>query len=467
MKYGAILAGIIAFSVMIYWLTFDPVKDLQVSLPGLDSIPSDKKGEVQVVQIGEFFERFSEEESDLTGSWSGFRGEFRNNILNDRTRLINSFSNSSPKIDWEVELGEGHAAPVIQNGKVYILDYLEEEKKDALRCFSLLNGKELWRRSYGIHIKRNHGMSRTVPAIHQDFLVTMGPMGHVMCVDPESGDLKWSIDLVDRYDTEIPFWYTGQCPLLDENTVVLAPGGKALMISIDCLTGDILWETPNPDSIQMSHSSIMPMQIGAEKMYVYAGIGGVVAVSAMEERKGELLWMNREFAPSVIAPSPVQLADELIFLTAGYGAGSAVLKVDKNNYETEIQQSYKPKEGLASEQQTPIIIKNHIYAVLPKDAGSHRNQLACYHKNDLNTPLWTSGKSTKFGLGPYIYTDSKFFMVSDDGTLSIAEANEKSFRLLDSYRAIEGHDAWGPIAIADGRLLMRDSKKMICIDVRG
>jgi outer membrane protein assembly factor BamB len=36
---------------------------------------------------------------------------------------------------------------------------------------------------------------------------------------------------------------------------------------------------------------------------------------------------------------------------------------------------------------------------------------------------------------------------------------------LDSYRIIEGHDAWGPLALADGYMVLRDSKTMVCIDL--
>ena len=45
-----------------------------------------------------------------------------------------------------------------------------------------------------------------------------------------------------------------QCPLIDRQTAVIAPGGRALMIGVDCATGEILWETPNPDGWKMSHS---------------------------------------------------------------------------------------------------------------------------------------------------------------------------------------------------------------------
>ena len=52
------------------------------------------------------------------------------------------------------------------------------------------------------------------------------------------------------------------------------------MIGVDCATGKVLWKTPNPDSLRMSHTSVIPMTIHGKKMYVYAALGGVCGVSA-------------------------------------------------------------------------------------------------------------------------------------------------------------------------------------------
>lgn len=80
--------------------------------------------------------------------------------------------------------------------------------------------------------------------------------------------------------------------------------------------------------------------------------------------------------------------------------------------------------------------------------------------------LWTSSKDQRFGLGPYIIADDKFFILNDNGTLTIAEASISEFKIMDQKRIIKGQDAWGPIAIADGYLLMRDSKKMVCLNIK-
>lgn len=464
-----LISIIIGIALISYWLLYNPVSNFQTNIPGMDNRPDSISASSEKVVIGETFSLLSENKSVKSSrSWTRFRGSDFDNISKDLVKLINKFPENGPTILWEVNLGEGHAAPVIQNGKVYLLDYLEKEKADALRCFSIETGEELWQRRYNVHVKRNHGMSRTVPAITEKYIVTIGPKGHVMCNNPETGDYLWGIDLVNEYHTEIPFWYTGQCPIIDNDVAIIAPGGSSLIIGIDCATGKTLWTTPNNDNWGMSHSSIMPMILDGKKMYVYAAIGGICGISAEADDIGKQLWKIVDFAPNVVAPSPLVLENGKIFMTAGYGAGSILFHVKKENnkYTTTVLQEFKPKKGIASEQQTPLLFNDHILTIQPKDAGSNRNQLVCCSTDDCTKILWTSGKSDRFGLGPYMIADGKFFILKDDGTLTIAKASTKEFVLLDKRKIMDGHDAWGPLAISDGKLLMRDSKKMLCLDIR-
>ncbi len=457
------LAGVIGF-----WLFHNPVQSFTLSVPGMD-----KRGETdlvnsEVVTVGEHFRLISTMVEESGTRWPGFRGPERDNISREQIPLIDRFDEQGAKILWKVDLGEGHAAPAVYDGRVYLLDYDEKEKADMLRCFSLATGQELWRRWYRVHLKRNHGLSRTVPAVNGQVVVTIGPRCHVMCVDRITGDLKWSLDLVKEYGTEVPFWYTGQCPLIDGEAVILAPGGKSLMIALDISTGKLLWECPNPKGWKMSHSSIMTMTLNGKKSYIYAAVGGICGVSSGPGDAGRLLWTSSDFAPSVVAPSPVVLPGGRIFMTAGYGAGSVIIQVDEKagTWTARIIDQYKPQEGLASEQQTPVLADGHLFAILPKDAGGARNQFVCCSAADGRKLTMTSGKETRFGLGPYLLADGKFFILNDDGELTIARASRNAFRLLSRTRVVEGQDAWGPMVVTGGYLLMRDTRQLFCIDIR-
>jgi outer membrane protein assembly factor BamB len=299
-----------------------------------------------------------------------------------------------------------------------VLDYDERKKYDVLHCYSLVDGTELWRRYYTVNIKRNHGMSRTIPAVNDKYVVTMGPRCHVMCCDAVTGDLLWGIDLAREYKTTVPLWYTGQCPVIDNNTAVIAPGGTALMMGVDCATGEVVWHTPNPDSLKMSHSSVVTMTIAGKKMYVYNALGGLTGISAEESDKGRLLWKTKDFNPSVIAPSPLYAGQNRIFITAGYGAGGALIQIRRNGDSFSVQtlQVYKPSEGMASEQQTPIFKDGYVFNIQTKDAGTSRNQFVCCLSGNFRDILWTSNTTERFGLGPYIIADNKFFILNDEGT---------------------------------------------------
>ncbi len=462
-----LLCGWVAVVVLLRWFAHDPARDLVSSLPGLDGGPPESErvaANVLDVQLAGMLESFDGVASDLPGSWPRFRGADFDNISKANVKLADRWPATGPKILWSVDLGEGHAAPAVLNGCVYLLDYDEEKRADALRCFSLADGKEIWRRSYGLPAKRNHGLSRTIPAVTEDCIVTIGPRCHVSCVETQTGTFRWGIDLQKEHGTTEPLWFTGQCPLIDDGLAIIAPAGpEILMMAVDCKTGKTVWTAPNPNGWKMSHSSIMPMTLHGEKTYVYAAIGGMTGVST----EGEILW-EVPWNASVIAPSPVPVSGNRIFITGGYGAGSLRIQIDKtaNGFAARLLAKSTPKEWLASEQQTPILHDGLLYGIMPKDAGALKRQFVCYDPNS-GELVWSSGKTHRFGLGPFYLADGRFFVLADDGTLTMLSASRTGYEQLAQHKVFDGHDSWGPIALAGTRMLLRDSTRMLCIDVGG
>ena len=459
------------FALLIGWHFYDPSSGFTEAVPGADNRPAGNARKADDVLIGEFFMKDStallSAVAPDAGEWPCFRGVNHDNIASNARPM--SLPKDGFKDMWSLETGEGHAAPVISEGRAYVLDYDERMSADALRCLDLQTGKQLWKRWYRVPMKRNHGFSRTIPAICGGLVVTIGPEGHVMCCDKLSGEMKWSIDMKKRFETEIPFWYTGQCPLIDNDILVLAPAGKdTLMLGVDVKTGKTLWGTPNTVEFKMSHSSVMPMTLGGTRTYVYIGVGGVCGVSAETENAGKLLWSANKWQPSVVAPSPMQISQNQVFLVAGYGAGGALLQVDKSGsgWNATVKDSYKASEGMSSEQQTPINYKGKLITILPKDGGGMRERLVIYSPDNLHKPIWTSAADERFGLGPYLVVDDKLFAFKEDGELYAYQLGTGSMTLLHKQRVMEeGIDAWGPLAYADGMLLVRDSKTIKCLRV--
>ncbi len=63
--------------------------------------------------------------------------------------------------------------------------------------------------------------------------------------------------------------------------------------------------------------------------------------------------------------------------------------------------------------------------------------------------------------------DGKFYVVGDTGLLAVFKADTRACIKLGEWNLLEdGHEAWGPIAIVDGRLLLRDYTHLTCLDLR-
>lgn len=470
------IVSVIFAAILIWWFAGNHFPaEMAVRVPGMDNRPKVEPRSDSVV-VGEFFDTLGVMDQVVPGSWPRFRGPDFSNIAKDTFELAESWDTAGPPVKWKTPLGEGYAGPAVLNGRVYILDYNERRKADVLRCFSLSSGTELWRRWYYVDLKRNHGYSRTVPAVTEKYLVTVGPRSHVMCLDPISGDLLWTIDMEKEFGVPgsekgkvTPDFYSGQCPLIDNDVAVLAPGALAIMIGVRCSDGEILWRTPNPDSLRMSHGSIIPMVIHGRRMYVYNAVGGVVGVAADGPETGKLLWSTREWNPATTAASPLYLGNDEIAVFGSYGAGGAKLRIDYDGsrFSAASVEVHKATEGIASDQQTPVMTGDYIWTVMPENAGPLKKQLVCYNRSDLRNPVWSSGKDRRFGrgLGPFIVKDGKMLLLDDDANLYYFRLNGSQAELISQHSIIKGIEAWGPMALAGNYLIMRDARNLLCLFV--
>ncbi|GHT22618.1 dehydrogenase [Planctomycetales bacterium] len=400
--------------------------------------------------------------SGITGTWVHFRGDDFDAVSKEKIPLKKTPPEKSATL-WELPLGEGFAGFAVRNGCVYILDYDMEKFSDVLRCLSFDDGQELWRFSYPIRIKKNHGMSRTIPAVTEKYCVSLGPKCHLLCVDALTGQEKWFIDLKHIYGTTEPEWYAGQCPFIVQHngkeTAIIAPAGhETLFVALDCETGKEVWKTPNPFGWAMTHASVMPMKLENRDTFVYFGKGGVVGVDAAD---GKILWHTADWQIEIATcPSPLVLPENRIFCSGGYLSGSLMLQIESQNGQYSAKTLYRLKDAVfGSEQQTPIFYDNHIFGIRQRD-----KQFVCL---DLNgNVVWTSGSKAKFGSGPYIVADEMFLILDDDGKLTACEATSKEYRQLFEVQILDDHACWAPMTIVNGRLLLRDQIMMKCLDLR-
>ena len=455
----AIAAGC-ALAALALWLRVGGQDKVAMRVPGTDAPPGvDAAALANPAQTGKVTPG-SGQAANLPGEWTQFRGPNRDGVAPGAPALARSWPADGPKKLWSVPLGEGYAGAAVQAGRVVLMDYERENKLSVLRCLSLADGAEIWRYAYPLSIKRNHGMTRTVPALANGRVVAMDSKCNVVCCDATNGQLHWALSLTREFGAKVPEWYAGQCPLIISNQVILAPAGPdALLLSVDLAAGRPRWQTPNPRDWKMTHSSIMPARLSNRPMFLYCGSGGVAGIDPTD---GALLWDSTEWKISIACvPSPVPLPNDRLFLSGGYNAGSMMLELVQTNGKPAARSVFRlPAEKFGATQQTPILWQDHLYGVRPD------GQFVCL---DLKgKTLWASGSAQNFGLGSFLLAGGLVFAVNDTARLSLIEATPGRFNLLgQATLASDGREAWGPMALAGSRLLVRDFSRLFCLEVGG
>lgn len=92
--------------------------------------------------------------------------------------------------------------------------------------------------------------------------------------------------------------------------------------------------------------------------------------------------------------------------------------------------------------------------------------------------MWKTKRKPDFNKGSMILADGLILATDGEKTLYLIEPNPKEFKPLGSAELLTEPDTgndpraarfgvqnWAPIALADGKLLIRDQGRMMCIKV--
>jgi outer membrane protein assembly factor BamB len=207
----------------------------------------------------------------------------------------------------------------------------------------------------------------------------------------------------------------------------------------------------------MTHSSVLPIDFAGKRQYVWCASDAAVGVDA---DTGKILWELPEWRIRIATvPSPVDVGGGRIFFCGGYNAGSLMAQLVKEGDRITAKEVFRTKPKVfGSDQQTPIFYGGVIYGVIPG------GRLACLSTEGKR--LWVD-KEHDFGLGPCLMINGKLLVLDDrPPILYLFDVDSTGPKELASHQVLDGHDAWAPIAFVNGKVLLRDSKTMVCLDLR-
>ncbi len=411
--------------------------------------------------------------------WPQYLGPNRDSISPEQG-ILRSWPESGPEVLWAVNVGIGYGGPVIKDGKVYLLDR-DDKVGDNMRCLGLSNGKELWSLEYKAPGSVSFPGSRSVPIVDDKHVYSCGPYGDLYCIDINTHKSVWNKNIwTDFGGQRIPTWAITQSPLIYGDLLIIASQAPdAGVIAYDKLTGDVKWKTPSLGNAGYVSPSIVQIDGNDHVVMITASgrrggdMGKVVGINPLS---GDIIWQFNNWHCHIPVSSAVDAGDNKVLIVGGYELGALMIKVEKTadgKYGT--TELFRTEE-FGDQTKTPLLYKCHFYAEY--GTNSRHDGMVCMNMD--GKIMWKTNRSPEFTKGSIILADGLILATDGVKTLYLIEPDPSGFKPLASAALLaEGgvndenrmtrfggsNQNWAPIALSDGKLLIRDQKRMLCVKV--
>jgi outer membrane protein assembly factor BamB len=436
--------------------------------------------------------------------WPQFLGPERNST-SPQKGILKTWPESGPEILWSVNVGIGYGGPVVKEGKVYILDR-DDEVGDKMRCFELNTGKELWKFEYDAAGDVMFPGSRSVPAVDDKYVYSCGPYGDLYCIDVHTHKPVWKKNVWTDFGGDpgndpkaedggrggfggrgnFPIWAISQCPLVYNDLLIIASQApEAGVVAYNKNTGDIVWKTPNlgnetyvsPSVVKIDGNDHIAIVISSTnpigRSELPQTLGKVVGI---EPETGKILWTYDKWNCHISVPSAVDAGDNKVLVVGGYELGATMLKVGKQANGTYETKELFTTEEFGDQTKAPLLINGYFYAQF--GTNNRRDGLVCMNMD--GEIMWKTKRDPDFNKGSMIYADGVILATDGRKSLYLIEPDPSEYKPLASSEVLgeggtkaEGIAArvggstqnWAPIALADGKLLIRDQSGLMCVKV--
>ncbi|MGW8317197.1 MAG: PQQ-binding-like beta-propeller repeat protein [Bacteroidales bacterium] len=403
--------------------------------------------------------------------WPQFLGPERNSN-SPQKNLLRTWPEGGPEVLWAADVGKGYGGPVIKDGKVYLLDR-DDATGDIMRCFDFNDGKELWSFSYDAPGTVSYPGSRSVPTVDGNRVYSCGPYGDLYCFDVNTHQPIWYKNIMTDFGgTKIPVWAISQCPLVYGDLLIVSYSKDpyAGLVAYNKLTGDIVWKTDaignetyaSPSVAKIAGEDQIVMTFSSTNTFMHRDIEvSPGLIIGLKPQTGEILWEYNKWQNMIQIAPVLDVGEGRLIVVGGYEHGTVMIQVEKTN-----EDEYGVKEifyhnEFGDHTKPPVLFNGYFYAQF--STNNRRDGLCCMSMD--GEVLWKTMRSPSFDKGSMILADGLILATDGAKMLYLIEPDPSGFKPLASAEILGPGQNWAPIALVDGKLLIRDQEQMKCVKV--
>lgn len=403
--------------------------------------------------------------------WPRFLGP-NGNSTSPQKGLLRSWPAEGPQVLWTTNVGPGYGGPVIKEGKVYLLDR-DDKTGDIMRCFDFNTGKELWKFSYSAPGSVSYPGSRSIPTIDGNRIYSSGPYGDLYCIDINTHKPVWNKNIMKDFGgTKPPVWAISQCPLVYGDLVIVSysKDPNSGLVAYNKLNGNIVWKTDaignetyaSPSIVKISGEDHLVMVFSSTNTFMHKEAPvSKGRILGMKPQTGQILWEYNDWQNMIQTSPAFDAGENRILAVGGYELGTAMIKVEKKADGTYSVTELFKHNDFGDHTKPPIMYNGYFYGQF--STNSKRDGLACMDMN--GKVLWKTMRNPLFDKGSMIVADGLILATNGNKTLYLIQPDPSGFKPLASADLLEMGQNWAPIALVDGKLLIRDQSQLKCVKV--
>ncbi|HET8781492.1 MAG TPA: PQQ-binding-like beta-propeller repeat protein [Pyrinomonadaceae bacterium] len=382
-------------------------------------------------------------------NWTNFRGVRRDGKYDQP--VATSWPASGPRQLWKQPVGIGFSSFAIADGKAYTIE--QRRQQEVVAAYDVATGRELWKQAWNAEYNDSNGDGpRSTPTWDQGRLYVLGATGELKCLDANSGAVIWGKNILSENQASNLQWAQTASPLIVDDKVIVLPGGGGgkSVVAYNKMSGAPVWKALDD---RQAYVSPMLVELGGRRQIVV--VSSLRAVGLTPEN-GSLLWSYPwDTDMGINVSQPIVVDTNRFFISSGYGKGAALVEL-KANGNTFTPTTIWENTNMKNKFNSSVFHNGYVY-------GLDEGILTCL---DVNTGerKWKEGR---FGFGQVILASGHLIVTQGEtGEVALIKATPDRYTEVARFAALEGR-TWNYPAIADGRLLVRNSSEMAAYDISG
>jgi outer membrane protein assembly factor BamB len=387
-------------------------------------------------------------------------------------QLATDWSTRPPQEKWRCDVGAGWSGFALVGD--YAITQEQRGEQELVVCYRIStdkpDGEVVW--SHADPVRFNPGGAgglggigpRATPTVYDGKVLTMGATGILNCLDARSGKRLWSHDTLVEADLTNIMWGKANSPLIVEQeagpTLVVASVGapKGSLVAYDIETGKEVWSAGVNRS---SYATPILAELLGESLILSVNEDLITAHHVVD---GEIVWEQEWLGNSdsdATVSQPIPLPNDRLFLSKGYGIGSSLLQLSRNDNGKIVAESlWSPaiRNVMKTKMGNVVIRDGHVYGL---DGGI----LQCI---DLESGKnqWKKRRLPAIGHGQIMLVGNAIVVLSESGELILVEPTPEKYRELAAMRVFpDDQVTWNNPAFSSPYLLLRNGDQAVCLEM--